>query len=168
MFLRIAALAAFITLGLAPALANPLEKELAGLSNTCWERTYDEAHLKAHPSQRTVKIRLSTEVQEDGTIRAELGVNLRRRTGAGGRFDYAAFGYCEARKDFLACPSQWEAGSFLIEKAKGGLKVYNKGMIVNPSNYDSEDIAPGSVDLYESDDKQWLLKRSSDEGCDIY
>ena len=168
MSLRSAALAAFVTLGLAPALANPLEKELAALSNSCWERTYDAAHLKAHPLQRTVKIRLSTEVQDEGTIRAELGVNLRKRNGAGGQFDYAAPAYCEARQDFLACPSEWEAGSFLIEKAKGGLMVYNKGMIINPSNYDSEDIAPGSVDLYESDDKQWLLRRVEDEDCAIY
>ncbi len=168
MSLRSAAIAAFVMLGFAPAFANPLEKELAALSNSCWERSYDAAHLKAHPGQRTVKIRMSTEVQEDATIRAELGINLRKRTGQSGPFDYVAFGYCEARKDFVACPSEWDAGSFLIEKAKGGLKVYNKGMIVNPSNYDSEDIAPGAVDLYESDDKSWLLKRIKDEGCDIF
>ncbi len=151
------------------AFANPLETELAGRGgNTCWERIYDAAHLKAHPLQRVAKIRLSTEVQEDGTIRAELGLNLRKRLGDGARFDYAASSYCTAKKDFLTCPSEWEAGSFLIEKAKGGLKVYNKGMIINPSNYDSEDIAPGAVDIYESDDKQWLLRRVTDEGCDIY
>jgi hypothetical protein len=160
--------ALFIPLLAAPALANPLEEELAGLSNSCWERTYDAAHLKAHPLQRTVRIRLSAEVQDDGNIAATLGINLRKRTGQGGRFDYAAFGSCKARQGFLDCPSEWEAGSFLIEKAKSGLKVYNKGMIVNPSNYDSEDIAPGAVNLYESDDKQWLLRRVTGEGCDIY
>ena len=168
MCLRSAAMAAFLVLTFAPARANPLEKELAALSNSCWERTYDAAHLKAHPLQRTVKIRLSAEVQYDGTIRAELGVNLRKRTGAGGPFDYASPAYCEARQASLACPSEWEAGSFLIEKAQNGLMVYNKGMIINPSNYDSEDIAPGSVDLYESDDKQWLLRRIEDEDCGIY
>ena len=168
MSLRSAASAAFIMLGLAPALANPLEKELAGLSNTCWERTYDAAHLKAHPKQRTVKIRLSTEVQDDGSIVGQLGINLRKRNGAGGRFDYTAFGYCKAQGAALACPSQWDAGTFLIEKAKGGLLVHNRGMIVNPSNYDSEDVAPGSVDLSVSDDKSWLLRRVENEGCDIY
>jgi hypothetical protein len=168
MSLRSAASAAFIVVSLAPALANPLERELAALSNSCWERTYDAAHLKAHPGQRTVKIRLSTQVQDDGSIVGQLGINMRKRTVAGGRFDYAAFGYCKARQDAIACPSEWDAGTFLIEKAKGGLLVHNKGMIVNPSNYDSEDIAPGAVDLYESDDKSWLLKRIEDEGCDIF
>ncbi len=151
-----------------PASANPLETELAGMANSCWERSYDAAHLKAHTLQQVTTIKLSAEVQEDGTIRAELGVNLRRCTGEGGPYDYAASSYCEAREDFLACPSEWEAGSFLIEKAKGGLKVYNKGMIINPSNYDSEDIAPGALDIYESDDKEWLLRESADESCDIY
>jgi hypothetical protein len=40
-------------------------------------------------------------------------------------------------------------------------------MIVNPSNYDSEDIAPGAVNLGKSDDKAWLLRRIKDEGCDL-
>jgi hypothetical protein len=168
MSLRIAALAALVMSGPAPAAANPLEKELAALSNSCWERTYDAAHLKAHPGQKVVRIRLSAHVQEDGSVAGRLGINLRRRIGAGDPFDYAAFGYCTARKDFLDCPSQWDAGSFLIEKAKGGLKVYNKGMIVNPSNYDAEDVAPGAVELNMFEDGSWLLTRSKDEGCDIY
>jgi hypothetical protein len=168
MLLLRAILFAFCILGLAsPLSANPLEEELAALSNSCWERTYDAAHLKAHPRQRVTKIRLSTEVQDDGNIVASLGINLRQRLG-GQKFDYSAFGRCEARQDFLACPSEWEAGTFVIEKAKGGILVYNKGMIVNPSNYDAEDIAPGSVDLSKSDDKAWLLSRIEDEGCDLY
>ena len=166
MSLRSAALAAFIMLGLAPALANPLEKELAALSNSCWERTYEAAHLKAHAKQKVVKIRLSTEVQDEGTIYASLGINLRKP--AGRRFDYTAFGHCEAKGGALSCPSEWDAGSFSLEKAKGGLLVRNHKMIVNPSNYDSEDIADNAVDLGKSDDAVWLLSRINDEGCDLY
>ena len=169
MSLRSAASAAFMMLGLVQALANPLEEELAASGgNSCWERSYDAAHLTAHPGQRTVKIRLSTEVQDDGSIVGQLGINLRKRNGAGGRFDYTAFGYCKAQGAALACPSEWDAGAFLIEKARDGLLVRNKRMIVNPSNYDAEDVAPGAVDLSASDDKSWLLRRIEDEGCDIY
>ena len=161
-------MAAFLTLGLAPALANPLENELAALSNSCWERTYDAAHLKAHPKQMVAKIRLSTEVQDDGNIVASLGINLRQRDGAG-RFDYKAYGYCQPKGGALACPSEWDAGTFSLEKGRNGaLKIKNSRMIVNPSEYDSEDIADNAVDLGKSDDAVWLLTRIKDEGCDLF
>jgi hypothetical protein len=149
------------------ASASPLENELAAMSNSCWERTYDAAHLKVHPKQLVTKIRLSAEAQDDGSIAASLGINLRVRRG-GQKFDYTAFGYCKVKGAALSCPSEWDAGSFTLEKAKGGLLVRNRKMVVNPSNYDSEDIAPGAVNLAKSDDAAWLLSRTADEGCDLY
>jgi hypothetical protein len=124
--------------------------------------------LKSHALQRVVRVRLSAEVMDDGSVHADIGFNLRERTGSGGGFDYAAGAYCEARGEAISCPSEWDAGSFLIERKGADILVSNKGMIVNPSNYDSEDIAPGSVDLSKSDDTSWLLRHSDDEGCDIY
>jgi hypothetical protein len=166
MSLRIVTITALIVSGLTGAAANPLESELAAAANTCWERSYDAAHLKAHPRQQVTKIRLATEVQDDGAIVAQLGFNLRKRTGA---HDYAAFGYCKAKGQGIACPSEWDAGTFLISKGKGGtLLVTNSHMIVNPSNYDSEDIAPGAVDLSKSDDAAWMVSRIDNESCDIY
>ena len=169
MSLRIASLALFAALGMTGAAANPLEDELASASNTCWERSYDAAHLQAHPQQQVTKIRLATEVQDDGSIVAQLGFNLRGRSGAGFRHEYTAFGYCKAQGKGIACPSQWDAGTFSISKGKGGtLLVTNRHMIVNPSNYDAEDIAPGAVDLGKSDDAQWMVTRIENESCDIY
>jgi hypothetical protein len=168
MSLRRAVISTFCLLGLAsPLAANQLEAELAAGINTCWERTYDAAHLKAHSRQQAVKVRLSAEVQDDGNIFASLGINLRQRLG-GQKFDYSAFGRCQARGAVLYCPSEWDAGAFRLQRAKGGLLVTNMMMIVNPSNYDSEDIAPGAVNLAKSDDKTWLLRRIKDEGCDLY
>jgi hypothetical protein len=167
--LRIALTAAFAAFALTGAAANPLEDELARASNTCWERSYDAAHMKAHPKQLVAKIRLSTEVQDDGSIVAQLGFNLRKRNGVGGAHDYAAFGICKAKGEGITCPSEWDAGTFSITKGKGGaLLVSNRHMIVNPSNYDSEDIAPGAVDRGKSDDAVWMVTRIKDEGCDIY
>jgi hypothetical protein len=168
MSLRSLTFAAFVILGLAPALGNPLEKELGALSNSCWERTYEAAHLKAHPGQLVTKIRLSTKVQDDGGIFASLGINLRHR-GGGGPFDYKAYGACLAKGGALQCPSEWDAGMFSLEKGQGGaLKVKNSGMIVNPTIYDSEDIAGNAVDLGKTDDGVWLLSRINDESCALF
>jgi hypothetical protein len=161
-------LALIIALAASPALANPLEKELAGASITCWERTYNAAHLAAHPKQLTGKIRLLTEVQEDGTIFASIGINPPEPSGAG-LFDYVAFGYCKPKGGALRCAPEWDAGSFTLEKASAGeMKVRNSHMIVNPFNYDSEDISEKALDLGNSDDALWLLARIGGEGCDLY
>jgi hypothetical protein len=161
-------LSLFMALAASPTLANPLEKELASASNTCWERTYNAAHLAAHPKQLTAKIRLLTEVQEDGSILASIGVNP-REPGGSGRFDYVAYGHCKPKGGALTCASEWDAGSFTLEKiSKGGMKVKNSHMIVNPFNYDSEDISDKALDLGKSDDAVWLLARIGDEGCDLY
>ncbi len=167
MQLRIPVLSlAFLLAAILPLAANPLESELAAMSNSCWERTYDAAHLKAHPKQLVTKIRLSTEVQDDGNIYASLGINLRQDQGR--KFDYSAFAPCQAKGAALSCPSEWDAGAFSLEKAKGGLLVRNKDLIVNPSNYDAEDVAPNAVSLGKSDDAAWLLMPSADEGCDLF
>jgi hypothetical protein len=160
--------AIFILLLSFPALANPLEKELAAAANTCWERTYNAAHLSTHPQQLTQKIRLSTEVQDDGSIVASIGIRP-REPGGSGLFDYVAFGYCTPKGSALRCAPDWDAGSFTLEKgAKGEMKIRNGHMIVNPFNYDSEDISDKALDLGRSDDAVWLLARIGDEGCDLY
>jgi hypothetical protein len=167
-------LALILSLLATPALANSLETFLSSNGgNSCWERSYDAAHLKAHPKQIVTKIRLSTEVQDDGSIYAQLGFNLRKRTGEGGRFDYAVGSQCSAKGEAISCSSEWDAGTFEIELLKAGtlitgVLITNKGMIVNPSNYDSEDIADNSVDLSKSDDAAWLLRRLDNDSCDIY
>jgi hypothetical protein len=162
-------LALILSLLATPALANSLETFLSSNGgNSCWERSYDAAHLKAHPKQLVTKIRLSTEVQDDGSIYAQLGFNMRKRTGQGGGFDYAAGSQCSAKGAGISCPSEWDAGVFTIETSGEGLLINNRGMIVNPSNYDSEDIADNSVDLSKSDDATWLLRRLDNDSCDIY
>lgn len=163
---RLALLLSFLA---TPALANTLETFLSSNGgNSCWERTYDAAYLKSRPKQLVTKIRLSTEVQDDGSIYAQIGFNMRQRNGTGGPFDYAAGSQCSAKGAAIACPSEWDAGIFTIEKSGDGILVKHSGMIVNPSNYDSEDIADNAVDLSKSDDASFLLRRAKAEGCDIY
>jgi hypothetical protein len=152
-----------------PALANSLETFLAAKGgNSCWERSYDAAHLKANPRQLVTSVRLSAEVQDGGAIHADIGFNLRKRTGQSGPFDYAAGSYCAAKGAAIACPSEWDAGIFTIERSGDGILVKHSGMIVNPSNYDSEDIADTAIDLSKSDDASFLLRRAQEEGCSVY
>jgi hypothetical protein len=166
MHLRLALIIPFLA---TPALANALETFLSSNGgNSCWERSYDAGHLKANPKQLVTKIRLSTEVQDDGSIYAQLGFNMRQRTGQSGPFDYAAGSQCSAKGAAIVCPSEWDAGTFTIEKSGDGILVKHSGMIVNPSNYDSEDIADDAVDLSKSDDASFLLRRAKAEGCNIY
>jgi hypothetical protein len=162
-------LALLLSLLATPALANSLETFLsANGGNSCWERTYDAAHLQAHPRQMVAKVMLSAEVQEGGAIHADIGFNMRKRTGQSGPFDYAAGSSCAAKGAAIACPSEWDAGTFIIEKSGDGILVRHSGMIVNPSNYDSEDIADNAVDLSKSDDSSFLLQRAKEEGCKVY
>ena len=149
------------------ASANLLQDALATSGNSCWARTYDEAHLKAHPSQNVSKIRLSSEVQDDGTVAITLGFKIRGKEGGGGRYGYNAFAYCRPNGPELKCIPEWEAGHFSIKSGpKNALTVVNHGLIINPSNYDSEDIADNAVNLAGSDDKTWILRPVYPENCD--
>jgi hypothetical protein len=150
------------------AAANALTEALAAAGSTCWERVYDAAHLKSHPRQRTVHIRLATDVQDDGVIVAALGMNLRKRIGDP-RFDYATTGFCKARGAALVCAPEWESGSFTLERGKGDtLVVRNGGLVMNPASHAAEEIAGDAVDLGKSDDKAWLLRRRDDASCEVY
>jgi hypothetical protein len=78
-----------------PALAAPLmltftntvlvEGQVLPNRDACWKRIYDDAHLKAHPIQQVVKIRLLHLLSRwpqsaQGVTFIELEMNLRTRT----------------------------------------------------------------------------------------
>jgi hypothetical protein len=68
--------------------------------DTCWERTYDDAHLKAHPRQQVVRIRLvhlpsPWPQAASGVTFVALEMNLRTRTHGDNAFDYSLAGFCK-------------------------------------------------------------------------
>ena len=150
-----------------PAAARPLEAELPTRGEACWQRIYDAAHLKAHPKQMVARIRLThTGGSVDGQFYLTLDMRLRKRAGAHGH-DYKLGGYCKSEGARLTCAPEWDAGTFTVEKGPGKtLRVRNHQMIVNPFEYDSEDIADDAVDLGKSDDASWLLKLVYPENCE--
>lgn len=146
----------------APAMAHPLERELPPRREVCWERLYDAAHLAAKPRQKVTQIRLMhmppAAPYEDGKVYLQLHFNLRDRK-TSGTYDYAYGGFCKARGQALRCQSEWEGGVFHVARGPGGtLDIRNSGLIINPSNYDSEDISDDAVRVpAKPDDGVWRL-----------
>ena len=163
-------LALIATIGLAasllagPADARPLETELPPKRAACWERSYDAAHLAAHPLQKVSRIRL---VHLPGDWKAEasrgfyvvLYLDLRQRVKAASDYDYQISGFCKPRGQGVRCVPEWEAGSWLLERGPGGtLDIRNGGIIANPNPYDAEEIADDAVKIpAKPDDGVWRL-----------
>jgi len=153
----------------AAAHANALEERLApGKATSCWERRYDEVHLKKHPKQKVVAMRLSANREDDGRLVANLGINLRKRI-ENGIFDYATFATCTAKGKAVACEPEWDSGSFTIEERPDGkLLLRQSKLMMNPANYAAEEVAPDAIDLSKSDDAAFLLSPITDAKCEVF
>lgn len=147
-----------------PARARPLEPQLPKDRAACYERTYDAAHLEAHPQQKVTRIRLIHPVEQgEGPMFVSLEFQLRRNTSI-----YKLFGYCEGKGGTLACAPEWAAGTWRIEVAPdGGLDVVNGNLTLNPENYDAEEIAPDAIAVpARPDDRRWrLYRQAADKPC---
>jgi hypothetical protein len=170
--MRRAAVVSALLIAALPATARPLESELPPKRDACWERSYDEAHLRAHPQQKVAKIRL---VHKPGNWHAEphaavyivLYFNLRQRMTTH-RFDYQLGGFCKLQDKGLRCVPEWDAGSWRLESGpQGALDIRNGGIVANPNPYDAEEIADGAVKIpAKPDDGLWRLMPASD-ACEI-
>lgn len=156
------------------AAARPLEAELPKDARACWSRAYDDAHLKAHPRQQVTGLKL-VHLPEDwpqaegGRFFVDLKFNLRKRVKAQD-YDYSISAFCGASKSGLLCVNEWDAATYRIDRASGGIVIRNAGTIIaNPIPYDAEEVADGAVRITAApDDKAWLLTtRTSDASCRI-
>ncbi|HEV7257439.1 MAG TPA: hypothetical protein VGN82_06620 [Bosea sp. (in: a-proteobacteria)] len=146
------------------AEARPLESELPPKRAACWERSYDAAHLAAHPRQKVGRIRL-VHLPDDWKAEPSRGffvvlyMNLRERVKATSDYDYQISGFCKPRGQGVHCVPEWEAGSWRIERGPGGaLDIRNGGIIANPNPYDAEEIADDAVRIpAKPDDGVWRL-----------
>jgi hypothetical protein len=136
--------------------------------DACWERIYDDAHLKAHPKQQVVQIRLlhlpsHWPQPARGVTFVELEMNLRTRTHGNDAFDYSLGGFCKPTPGGLYCEPEWHAGSWRIERgADGSLVVSNNDITVNPSASAAEERSKDAVTLKAADDEAaWRLQRMS-------
>jgi hypothetical protein len=134
--------------------------------DTCWERIYDAPHLKAHPRQQVVGIRLLHLPSRwprpaSGATFVELELNLRARTHGSDPFDYGLGGFCQPSPGGLRCEPEWRAGSWRIERgAKGSLIVRNDDITVNPTPSAAEERSDDAVTLKAANDEAaWELQR---------
>lgn len=150
------------------ATAMARGSELLPDRDACWERSYDDAHLKAHPRQQVVRIRLLHLPSRwprpaPGMTFVELEMNLRARTHQGDAFDYSLGGFCRPRGGGLSCEPEWNAGTWRIERGPHGtLIVRNNDISVNPSSSAAEERSGDAVTLKAGDDEAaWQLRRMS-------
>lgn len=154
--------APFLLAGATMAMA---ESPVLPNRDACWERVYDDAHLKAHPMQQVVRIRLfhlpsRWPQPAPGVTFVALEMNLRTRTRGSDAFDYNLGGFCKPSHGGLRCEPEWRAGTWRIERgANGSLIVRNDDITVNPSPSAAEERSEDAVTLKAAnDDAAWSLQ----------
>lgn len=107
------ALACLQLLSSAAASAEPL--------NGCFSRTYDAAHLAAHPGQTVsaMKLKLKPRQMDDGyNFGAELRFGFREDKRA-----FFAVGICKDTAGTLTCSLDQDAGQLTVQPAEGGVSL---------------------------------------------
>ena len=150
---------------LAGATMVMAESQVLPNRDGCWERVYDDAHLKAHPMQQVVRIRLfylpsRWPPPSLGVTFVALEMNLRARTHGSDVFDYSLGGFCNPSHGGLRCEPEWRAGTWRIERgANGSLIVRNDDITVNPSSSAAEERSADAVTLKAANDEAvWSLQ----------
>ena len=160
----------------APFLAAPFilaattmvmaESRVLPNQDTCWERIYDDAHLKAHPQQQVVQIRLfhlpsRWPQPAPGVTFVALEVNSADPHSWNRSVRLQSRWICQPSGGGLLCKPEWRAGSWQIEPgADGSLIVRNDDIIVNPSSSAAEERSDGAVTLKAANDEAaWRLQR---------
>jgi len=129
------AAAAFALAVVIPAVATGgttlFDTTFAKLGSPCFERTYDAAHLKAHPHQTVSGISLEySATNDDGTPNKpdafELSLSFHLKP-ADGWFSGPAT--CKTVGDHFACALDGDEGQFTVTPQAGALKftVVNRG-----------------------------------------
>ena len=151
-------------------------------SRACFTRVYDAAHMKAHPNQHVIEIRISAHYdpverlrKDSDTPRAKWGyaIHSRLRDGARKRFqDEGSCFFGSRGKDLhggagfqLFCDAACDAGDYLIMDADGkSAKLLKKDDLIHP-----EYTEPGPTpDLAaKADDLEFRVYRAKDSLCDF-
>lgn len=140
----------------APAGAAPFDATFG--KTACYARSYDAAHLRAHPRQTVAKIALSyAPANADGVrntaARFELGFSFQLKGGAGW---YDGNAECAAKGAGFDCSLEADGGLFRLTPKDGALRldVVNRGgrdASGNQINLEGDDFGgfgkPGGDDL---------------------
>ena len=137
-------------LGTAPAMAGLLDDYFAG--GACFARSYDRAHMRAHPNQVVTDIHLGTapDFQGGGSdVVLDFGFTQRQGT------SYTAEAYCGGTR----CAMEGDGGSFRLSAQGEALKLSVGDFLAIEGSQDF------SVDLADSDDRVFLLYPAKASAC---
>jgi len=148
-------------------------------SRACFTRVYDAAHLKAHPYQHVVEIRISAHYDpvermrtDSDTPRAKWGYAIHSRLRGGKVKTFKDEGECFFRGDsdakasfMILCNPACDSGDHLFVDADGkSAKLSPKDDLIQP-----DFTGPGATDAQAAttDDGVFRLYRAKDSLCDF-
>ena len=131
---------------------------------TCYGRTYDAAHLKAHPEQKVQRIEIDSEkLNPDGKLntaeRFELGFAIQSMSSAEW---YGQNSICKSSATSIDCYLEGDGGLFKLTPAEGGglrMETGGYGIAIEGSN-DALQLSGK-----DGDDRVFILNASRDQ-CD--
>ena len=136
----------------APALAQSVLDQVFGADGPCFSRSYDAAHLAAHPDQRVTQLLVRADTEDmthSGTKDLLLLVDVTVRDGA---TPYSGVAYCDRVGDGLACLMEGDAGGFsLVPQGKRLLLAVG----ANGLSFEADDFLTLEPD--KGDDRTFLL-----------
>jgi hypothetical protein len=116
------ALAALVGAAWPARAAGIAETYFAG-GRGCYIRSYDAAHLKAHPRQTVARFRLSQDGKPPETPAAgQFGLDLALKI-AGDSDDYGGLAICTPAGDGASCYVEGDQGEFTLAPRGDGLAV---------------------------------------------
>lgn len=144
---------------LLPSIAHggPVFSRLSGshpVTDQCFARVYDAAHLKGHPRQRVTRFQLRRDRTGPVNNRARFTVAVGFRI-----IDepdlFTVHGLCTTRGSIADCDGEGDAGHFRLELAGANLRV-EIGRL---------ELEGSGADLMESDDRTFLLRPVAAAEC---
>jgi hypothetical protein len=112
----------------APAASADVMGDLSR-AGACWTRTYDAAHLRAHPAQTVTRVSLMSMNSVPGQAKNVRGVVFGMRQRPGNELSVAS-AECRASGAGARCTAQMDAGAFRFDsRPKGVLRLTVAGSL---------------------------------------
>jgi hypothetical protein len=141
------------------SVARPSVLERLTAPGVCYARTYDAAHLAAHPRQTVTRFFVGDPgaawraAQEAGGVTVLFGFEIVGRTGS-----YSGIAICEPAETIIQCGIEGDGGSFTLEPEGDDLRV----IIARVEVEGPRDFSP---DIAQADNRVMLLRPAQSSDC---